>query len=178
MEKKQPRIAFRYERELLTFYNRSVKKFFTALVFVVALINMSKAFRDWDGFLKEWPYLLVSALILIVFYMVIWRITKRITEKHVWFTKDNPPVKGKIVDFVPVKDEKGKFHHICKVKYKPKGASEETIIDTPYVTGNPFELLRSLQVQVYERDGETYVTGFQVAEFISDTPAYKKRKVK
>ncbi|MDO5714089.1 MAG: hypothetical protein Q4Q07_06610 [Tissierellia bacterium] len=178
MEKKQPRIAFRYERELMTFYNRSVKKFFTVLVFVFLLINVTKLFREREEFIKELPYFLIAALILILFYYYIWRNTKKITKEYVYFTKDNTPRKGKIIDYLPVKDEKGKTHYRCKVKYKPKGSPEEREIMTPYVLGNPYELLRTLSVDVYEKNGETYVTGFSVAESLTDTPAYKKRKGK
>lgn len=156
-------VVFRYERELLTFYNKSVKRFFTMLAFVFALINLLKLFHNRGDFMEEIPYVALGTAFLIGFWYYLYRNTKAITQEHLRFVK-NPPRKGKIVDMYVEPDEKGRAHAGLIVEYTPKGQSSPRRIKTPYVIGNPYELLDSLGVTVYEDGDETYVTDFKVKE--------------
>ncbi|MDO5301350.1 MAG: hypothetical protein Q4E76_02485 [Tissierellia bacterium] len=153
------RMAFRYQEEVLTYYNKSVRRFVQLLFFFYVMVNLLTFSNEPWRIKEEWIYILVGLVIIAAFAIYIYWRTKKFTQRIHFFTEDNRPHPGQIVDFVMGPEGKPAL----VIRYTKKGASGTKEFVTPPVTANPYEVLSSPKVDVYEREGEALAVNFRVA---------------
>lgn len=168
-----PRIAFRYQEEVMTLYNRSVKKFLKIIWFVSLVGTISYFMLDRQKFIRDIFFTALAFFILVLFSAFLWQRTRKFAQKVSDFVKRGKKTKGKIIATqIRTKDKK-----LClEVAYRDPETGEEKTFMTDPVTGDPAMLLKSPEVDVYLFEGRAFATNFRIA-FGKDKPyGYKEGK--
>lgn len=169
-------IVFRYKRELLTYYNTGVKKFVKAIYSVFIIFVFLSYINNKEKFIRDIPYNVLAFLILSAFALYIYFNTRKFAKDLGYFVHNNKSVKGQIIDVIVDENSKNKLKYFLKVQYiNPETKKLDDFI-TEEVTGNPYRLLKSLNVRVYAKDGKALATDFVLANNYSESIEGKKRK--
>ncbi|MGI5949158.1 hypothetical protein [Peptoniphilus sp.] len=167
-----PRIVFRYKRELITFFNKSVFKFVLGMWSALIIFTVSSFMIDREKFFKEWPLSLVAFAIMAIFTFYIYRKTKSFSNYVKNFRDNGTKTSGKILDVVAqngdVKNPKLLVEYI-----DPKTGKTENFLSDA-VTGDPALLLSSRDVDVYVLGEEKFATNFKLA-YEKQRPYGKRR---
>lgn len=174
MEKKnqQPKIAFRYQEEIMTLYNKGVKKFLKVIWFVSLVGTIGYVMTNRSAFVKDIWITLLAFAILIAFSGFLWYRTKKFGQKVREFVTQGKKTKGTIVETkLRMEDRKP----CLEVAYRDPTTGQDKHFMTEPVTGDPSMLLKSPEVDVYVLGERAFATNFRVV--LGDEKPYgKKRK--
>lgn len=167
----QPKIVFRYKRELITFYNKSIFKFVIALWSILLIYTLSFFFLDREKFESEIPITILAFVILIVFTFIIYRKTVKFSNYVKNFRENGIKTSGKILDVVAENGDYKNPKLLVEYVDSNTGKMEKFLSDA--VTGDPSKLLRSRDVDVYILGDKKFATNFKFA--IGKQKPYGKR---
>ncbi len=160
--KREAKIVFRYLEEVPTLYNPKVKKFLKVLYFIYLMVIVSVFLLNRDKFLNEAYLYFFGLIVLIIFSYWLFRNSQKFYGKVQNFMKNGNRVRGRIIG-TEIKNVKNKNSLHLVVEYKDPQTKEKKTFLTAAVTGNPFELLSSDEVDVFLLGDEKFATGFKLA---------------
>ncbi|MDO5716021.1 MAG: hypothetical protein Q4P25_05540 [Tissierellia bacterium] len=168
---RQAKIVFRYQEEIMTLYNKSVKRFIKTIWFVSLMASVAYFMLDRKKFMDDFLWTMMGFLILILFCAYIWKKTVHFRNKVAEFYHHGKKTRGRILrSMVRQKDQK-----LClEVEYTIPGSKEKKTFMTSPVTGEPSMLLKSPEVDVYILGDEKFATNFKLA--LEDEKPYGLKK--
>ncbi|KXO16370.1 hypothetical protein LV469_07030 [Peptoniphilus sp. GNH] len=164
MEKKKnlsPKIVFRYQEELLTFFNKATKRYVRIMWFILFMVMVAFVFLNKEELTSNYLYFFVAFAVLLSFTGFIYKKTLVFSKRLGHFVKDGIKTRGQIIGTKVSQRGSRKFLHLV-VEYKdPRDGNKKEFI-TDAVTGNPYELLHNLNVDVYILGDELMASGFNL----------------